>query len=160
MNAFEIRTATPADAETVADYHARCFIKTYAPQMRSGDLRPPDLEGMRQQFHQWFQPGSEFETMVAVVDDSPIAHFTVRGNQLVHLFVDPEQQGRGLGRHLLAEAEAMIAAHGHSQLELHTRVDNFAAIAFYQAAGWTVTDRTIHTVEHGISYDEWILVKH
>jgi hypothetical protein len=53
----------------------------------------------------------------------------------------------------------MIAAGGHTAFDLHTRVENLAAIAFYENAGWTVTDRVIHTVEHGISYDERILVK-
>jgi ribosomal protein S18 acetylase RimI-like enzyme len=43
---------------------------------------------------------------------------------------------------------------------LHARVDNTAAIAFYEKAGWTVTDRVLHTVEHGISYDEQVLIKH
>jgi hypothetical protein len=42
---------------------------------------------------------------------------------------------------------------------LHARVENLAAIAFYEKAGWTVTDRLIHTVEHGISYDERVLIK-
>jgi len=66
----------------------------------------------------------------------------------------------GLGRHLLGEGEAMIVAGGHSDFELHARVENLAAIAFYQKAGWTVTGRLIHTVEHGISYDEHVLTKH
>ena len=53
----------------------------------------------------------------------------------------------------------MLRANGHSDLELHARVENVAAIAFYVRHGWTVTDRLIHTVEHGISYDERVLVK-
>lgn len=40
------------------------------------------------------------------------------------------------------------------------RVENLPAISFYEKAGWTVTDRSIHTVEHGISYDERVLIKH
>jgi hypothetical protein len=38
-------------------------------------------------------------------------------------------------------------------------VDNLAAIAFYETAGWTVTDCVTHTVEHGISYDDHVLIK-
>ena len=53
----------------------------------------------------------------------------------------------------------MIAAGGHTDFELHARVENSAAVAFYEAAGWTVTDRLIHTVEHGISDDEHVLAK-
>jgi ribosomal protein S18 acetylase RimI-like enzyme len=159
MEAFEIRVAIPADADAVADYHLRCFTKTYASQVLAGELTAPDLAGTKKQLHDWFLPGSGFETRVAVVDGVPIAHFTVRRHQVIHLFVEPDHQGMGLGRHLLAQAEAMIAADGHRDLELHARVDNLAAIAFYEKAGWTVTDRVIRTVEHGISYDERILIK-
>lgn len=54
----------------------------------------------------------------------------------------------------------MLADEGHEDFELHARVENVAAIAFYERTGWAVSDRVIHTVEHGISYDEHVLVKH
>jgi ribosomal protein S18 acetylase RimI-like enzyme len=160
MGTFEIRAATPADADAVADYHRRCFTKTYSSQLLAGELEAPDPAGTRQQLHDWFLPGSEFETRVAVVDGAQIGHVTVSGHQLVHLFVEPDHQGMGLGRRLLVQGEAMIASRGHTAFELHARVDNVAAIAFYEKAGWTVTDRLVHTVEHGTSYDERVLVKH
>ena len=160
MDAFEIRAATPADADAVADYHHRCFEKTFASQLLAGELEPPDRASTRQQLHDWFLPESELETRVAVVHGAPVGHVTVRGHQLVHLFVEPDHHGKGLGRHLLALGEGMIVAGGHTDLELHTRTENLAAIAFYEKAGWTVTDRVVHTVEHGISYDERVLIKH
>lgn len=160
MDAIEIRPATPDDADAVADYHRRCFTNTYSSQLAAGELEAPDLEGTRQQLQEWFLPESELETRVAVVDGAPIGHFTIRGHQLVHLFVAPDHQGIGLGRHLLAQGEAMIAARGHADFELHARVENLAAIAFYESAGWTMTGRWIQTVEHGISYDEHVLVEH
>ena len=149
----------PPTPDAVADYHHRCFTTTYSTQLLAGELEAPDPAGTRQQLHDWFLPGSEFDTLVAVVDGAPIGHVTVTGHQLVHLFVEPDHQGMGLGRHLLVQAEAMIAAAGYTALELHARVDNLAAIAFYEHGGWTVTDRLVHTVEHGVSYDEWVLVK-
>jgi ribosomal protein S18 acetylase RimI-like enzyme len=160
VDAFKIRAATPADADAVADYHHRCFTKTYSSQLLAGELEAPDPADTRQQLHDRFLPESEFETRVAVVDGAPIGHVTVSGHYLIHLFVEPDHQNMGFGRHLLAQGEAMIAAGGHTDLELHARVDNLAAIIFYEKAGWTVTDRVIHTVEHGISYDERILIKH
>ncbi|MGZ6913252.1 MAG: N-acetyltransferase family protein [Acidimicrobiia bacterium] len=160
MDSFEIRSATPADADAVAAYHHRCFTKTYSSQLLAGQLEAPDPAGTRQQLHDWFLPDSEFETRVAVVDGVPIGHFTVCGHQLVHLFVDPDHQGMGLGRYLLGQGEAMIAAGGHRDFELHARAENLDAIAFYEKAGWTVTDGMIETVEHGISYQERILIKH
>jgi len=154
-----LRAATPADADAVADHHHRCFATAYATQMLAGELEAADPADTRQQLRDRFQPGSEFETLVAVVDGAPVGHVTVSGRHLVHLFVDPDHQRTGLGRHLLGRGEALIVAGGHTDLELHTRVDNLAAIAFYERAGWTVSGRVIHTLEHGITYDEQVLVK-
>ena len=159
MSAIEIRAARPDDVDAVEDYHDRCFRETYSSQLSAGEFGAPDRAGTRQQLQTWFQSGSDFETRVAVIEGRPIGHFTVQGHQLVHLFVEPEHQGQGLGRQLLEQGEAMIAASGHTEFELHTRVENVAAVAFYKKAGWTVTDRLVHTVEHGISYDEFVLVK-
>lgn len=159
MEAIEIRTATPDDADAVEGYHHRCFTKSYSSELLAGEFEAPDRAGTKQQLREWFRPESDFETRVAVIDGVLIGHVTVSGHQLVHLFVEPDHHGSGLGRRLLAAGEAMIAAGGHANFELHTRVENRAAIAFYEAAGWTVTDRLIHTVEHGISYDERVLVK-
>ena len=61
---------------------------------------------------------------------------------------------------LVGLIDVVLSAGGHTEFELHARVENLAAIAFYEAAGWTVTDRLVHTVEHGISYNEQVLVKH
>ena len=160
MDAIELRPATPDDADAVEAYHARCFKKTYATELLAGDIESPDQDGMRRQFRDWFQPGSDVDTQLVVVDGVPIAHFTVRGHRLVHLFIEPAHQGKGLGRQLLAMVEATLVEAGYTELELHTRVDNVAASAFYEKAGWTVTDQVIHTIEHGISYDEHVLVKH
>ncbi|MCP4958669.1 MAG: GNAT family N-acetyltransferase [Actinomycetia bacterium] len=159
MDTVEIRAATLNDVEAVEEYHHRCFTKTYSSQLLAGEFEAPDREGTRQQLLDWFRPESAVETRVAVVDGVPVGHFTICGHRLVHLFIEPDHQGSGLGRYLLARGEAMIVSDGHTDLELHARVENRAAIAFYERAGWTVTGRRVHTVEHGISYDEHILVK-
>jgi len=159
MGEIGVRVAAPDDADAVAAYHARCFATTYSARLSAGEFTAPDPDGTRQQLRRWFLPGSGFDTWVAIDDDMPVGHVTVSGNQLVHLFVEPDHQGHGLGRDLLAQGEEMIAAAGHSDFELHARVENVAAIRFYQRAGWTVSDRVIHTVEHGVCYDEHVLVK-
>lgn len=167
MNAIEIRAATPDDADAVSKYHDRCFTKSYSAQLQTGVLKAPAVEDTRQQLYAWFQPQPGLETnpktalktMVAVKDGAPIGHFTVQCHRLIHLFVDPDFHGTGLGRHLLEQAEAMIAAAGYTEFELHTRVDNLAGIAFYKKAGWRLTGQQIHTLEHDIAYDEHIMTK-
>lgn len=159
MLEFETRFALPADAVAIADYHHRCFETTYAAQLADGLFKAPDKSGMTQELHDRFLPDSDCTTRVALINDVPIAHVTVSGHRLVHLFVDPDHQGVGLGHYLLEFGEALIVAGGYAEFELHARVENVNAIAFYQRHGWTVTDEMIHTVEHGISYDERVLVK-
>jgi ribosomal protein S18 acetylase RimI-like enzyme len=74
--------------------------------------------------------------------------------------VEPDRQRAGLGRYLLGWGEDRLSAAGHADFELHTRVENLPALAFYAATGWAVTDRLVRTVEHGIAYDEHVLIKH
>ena len=159
MDHVTIRAAAPTDAEVVEDYHHRCFVKSYAAQIEAGEFGPPERGGTRDQLRSWFQPGSAFATSVAIVNEHVVGHFTVNDHNLVHLFVDPDHHGTGLGLRLLTHGEGAIAAAGHAQAELHTRVENTHAIGFYQRWGWTLTDRTIHTVEHGISYHEHVMTK-
>ena len=68
MDAIEIRAATPHDADAVECYHDRCFTSTYSSQLLAGKFEAPDREGTKRQLRAWFQPESEFETRVAVVD--------------------------------------------------------------------------------------------
>jgi ribosomal protein S18 acetylase RimI-like enzyme len=134
-------------------------MKTFSAQLLAGDLEPPDRAATSAQLHAWFLPDSGFDTRVAALDGAILGYCTVSGSQLVHLFVDPARQGTGLGRRLLAVAEALMAASGHPTFQLHTRVENLNAVGFYENAGWTVTGRTVRTVEHGLSYEERVLIK-
>ena len=92
----------------------------------------------------WLAPGSGFVTMVADDSGTPVGHTTVSGNELVHLYVDPDHWGRGLGRRLLQVGEDLLRKSGRSDVELSTMVGNERAIALYRSAGWTLTDRLVH----------------
>ena len=52
------------------------------------------------------------------------------------LAVDRRQRGSGVGRALLAAAEAQLRAEGVRHAWLVTTNDNLAALALYQKAGW------------------------
>ena len=105
MSSYEVRPATPADADAVARYHHRCFTDTYSSQLQAGELEAPDPAGIRQQLHDWFLPESELETLVAVIGGEPIGHVTVSGHQLVHLFVDPDHKAWALADTCSSEAK-------------------------------------------------------
>ena len=97
--------------------------------------------------------------VVADLDGQAIGHTTVSGNELVHLFVDPDHWGGGLGRALLDIGEELLTAAGHREAELHTIVGNEPALVLYRSAGWVVTDRLVHNDWDGVAYDEHVLVE-
>ncbi len=159
-------TASPAsfrlallnDAATIALYHQRCWETAFADLVNPGDPTKVSTLGQVDRWRSWLAPDSGFTTIVADVDGTAIGHTTIRDNEIVHLFVDPDHWERGLGRSLLTIGEQMLADNGHSTIELHTMVGNTPALGLYESAGWVVTDRIIHTNED-VVYDEHVLVK-
>jgi ribosomal protein S18 acetylase RimI-like enzyme len=62
---------------------------------------------------------------------------------LYWIAVDPDDQGRGLGRRLLAAAEAEIRSRGGRLLLIETasHAAYSATIAFYERSGYTLASR-------------------
>ncbi|TQI79608.1 putative acetyltransferase [Serratia fonticola] len=59
------------------------------------------------------------------------------GNKVEMLFIDAERRGEGIGKALLAQAEAM-----YSELLLDVNEQNPQALAFYQRYGFSQTGRS------------------
>lgn len=58
-----------------------------------------------------------------------------------HLAVDPAAQGQGVGRALLAHAEAMARASGCREMRLHTVAQYDHLVQFYARAGFAIVHR-------------------
>jgi GNAT superfamily N-acetyltransferase len=147
------------DADVIADYHHRCWLIAFAPL-----VDPLVMEAITPRvarWQQWLAVDSEHDTVVATDgNDTPIGHCTVLGNDLLHLFIDPDHHGQGLGRVLLANGEERLRNAGHQSIQLHTIVGNSPAIALYESDGWVMTDRTEDDhLPNGSSYTEHIMVK-
>ncbi len=159
-----LRPMRAGDAATVTDHHDRCWHVAFAPLVSEEVMafvnarpREPRIRALTDRA----RPGGEFTTVVAVDEkDRAIGHVMVAGNEIVHLFIDPDHHGRGQGRRLLAHGEAMIAADGFREAELHTIVGNATAIGLYESCGWQVTDATVREeLPNGSSYVEHVLRK-
>lgn len=152
-----LRPGATDDAPAIADYHLRASRRSFESLLTTGtyDGAHPRVE----RFTEWLADDSEFSTTVADVDGSAVGHVTIFGNELVHLFIDPNHQGRGLGRRLLAAGETMLAEAGHDEVELHTMIGNAPAIALYESAGWIMTAVVIDNEHDGVTYREHVLVK-
>ena len=62
-----------------------------------------------------------------------------------YLAVDPALRGQGLGRRMVAEAEAWLATRGVAKAMLLVRPENTAVHGFYAALGYQVEPRTLMT---------------
>lgn len=66
------------------------------------------------------------------------------------LIVDEGVRSRGIGRLLVAEAEAWAAARGHETLRVRTRVTRDRAHNFYRKAGFAL-DKTQHVFDKSLA---------
>lgn len=154
-----LRWAEPRDAEAITEYHHRCWQQAFAPIVSAEVMATvsPNLD----RWQGWLNDGEAYRTIVAVnEDDKAIGHATVQADELVHLYVNPDHHGAGLGRQMLAVAERLIRRAGFEQAKLRTIVGNVPAIGLYESQGWVMTDEIIPDVRaNGSSFDEHVLRK-
>lgn len=77
--------------------------------------------------------------------DGPIVGACMSGHDghrgaLYYLAADPERRREGIGRGLVAAAEAWCRARGVPKLNLLVRKENTAVLAFYEGLGYRDTD--------------------
>jgi ribosomal protein S18 acetylase RimI-like enzyme len=121
----DVETATPGDADRVIALWHAC-----------GLTRP------------WNDPAADFARAIegpasAVLvrrDGEALAASVLVGcdghrGWVYYLAVAPERRREGLGRALMADAEAWLRAHGAPKIQLMVRDSNDAALAFYEALG-------------------------
>ena len=160
---MRIRTARLDDVEAITEYYMRAWQANLAHLFTPGalDVIPESMQQERREtFAMWFAERNRHRTRVAVDDDDrPVGHVTVIADELLHLFIDPQRQGGGVGTALLATGEQLIAEAGHERARLMTLVGNDAAVAFYERHGWSVTGHRVDEVYFGEAQVEQELAK-
>jgi len=158
-----IREAAPPDAAGIARVHVESWRTTYPGIMPQEHLDALSVAEYEQTWQSRLREDSSGNTRSFVaVDDGKIIGF-VRGGP-IHLD-DPEytaeiqtlyllksQQGRGLGRLLLAAIAERLRQDGHTNLFLWTHVRNTAR-GFYEKLGGVAVRTTQRTIK-GIVYDD------
>jgi 3-oxoadipate enol-lactonase len=127
-----VRPATAADARSVAkiwhsgwhDGHAG-----HVPDALAAARTEPSFHTRASQ--------RVADTTVAVVNDEVAGFIMVVGDEVEQVYVAREPRGAGAAAALLAEAEAIVAGHGHQAAWLAVVPGNARARRFYERNGWS-----------------------
>lgn len=107
----------------------RALVQTVVDEVYGGVWAPPPLPVDEQ--------GWEL-SWIAVVDQKIVGVVLTSEEWLDDLWVFRETRGYGIGRRLLAQAEAEIVARGHETLRLRVVESNAEAIGFYRRHDWQI----------------------
>ena len=104
---------------------------------RTGLTRPwndpiKDIERKQSVQSNWFLVGLDGDRIIA----SAMAGYDGHRGWINYLAVDPDFQGNGYGREIMARAEQMLLAAGCPKINVQIRSDNAEAIAFYERIGF------------------------
>jgi ribosomal protein S18 acetylase RimI-like enzyme len=124
---LEIRAFVEADAGQVIALWSRCRL------LRPWNDPRKDIARKLRVQRELFMVGEIGGRIVAAMMVGYEGH---RG-WVNYLAVEPELQGRGLGREMMAEAERRLSALGCPKIQLQVRNDNAEAIAFYRRLGYS-----------------------
>ncbi len=130
-----IRPAVPADLPAVADLVERAFA-LYVPRIGRRPAPMDDDYGAHIARGDVFLSGAPLEGLVVCVTEPGGLH-------VLCLAVDPACQGAGLGRALMAHAEAVARERGHPEVRLYTNAAMAESLAFYPRLGYREVDRRV-----------------
>lgn len=123
-----IRPFRPADQENVIALWQACDL------VRPSNDPAKDIARKLRLNPEWFLVGECDGRIVG----SLMLGYDGRRGWINYLAVVPEYQLCGLGRSLMTAAEEMLRAAGCPKINLQVRLDNAAAIAFYERLGFTL----------------------
>lgn len=142
---FEIRTATQADAASIAAIHVDGWKTTYRGILPDALLDALRMEDRLPQWRGWID-GPGVHTLVAsrearvigfvrLCPARPIANPPPAYAEITHLYVDAQAHGGGAGRALVGRAMEIARAEGYPGVLLWVLEENHRARAFYESAG-------------------------
>jgi ribosomal protein S18 acetylase RimI-like enzyme len=147
---FNVRKATPKDAQAVAELGTHVFTVTFGP-----NLQPADLQAYLEENYSIEATTKEIENlqkdMIVVTDaEEQILGFALltrgppepcikdvpRQVELQRIYLHPSAQGRGVGKLLASSVEEEARQQGFENLWLAVYEKNFKAIQIYEKLGF------------------------
>lgn len=130
---MHVRPARADDRERLVDVWERSVRAThhFLTEHDIVALRPLVAEELASDTVDWW-------VLTAADPGEPIGFLGVVGATIEGLFIDPDHLGRGGGKLLVAHAQCLAGA----ALSVDVNEQNDAAVAFYQAAGFSVVGRS------------------
>jgi putative acetyltransferase len=128
---YAISRAEVADAALITDVFIRSRVGM--------EYIDPNLHS-EQETHDWLAGliTDEANTVLKAESGGKLAGFCVlREGWLDHLYVDPDQQGKGIGSSLLHDAQS-----AHPELQLWVFQQNTDGTKFYEANGFKLVEKT------------------
>ena len=155
---FEIRSATPADADALAEFGARSFYESFAADNTPEDMSKHLASAWRPELQRAEILDPTLDTLLAVSNGNlagfamvrerhaPPGVETHRPVELWRFYVDKAWQGRGLARALMTAVEDKARARGGRELWLGVWERNARAQAFYRKCGFEKVGTQIFVV--------------
>ncbi len=127
---LELRRAGAADASAVRQLTREAYAKWVPLIGREPKPMVADYaEAVRHHFIDMLYLDGELAGLIETIPE--VDHLLIE-----NLAVAPAFQGRGVGQHLLAHAEALTASLGHGEIRLYTNKRFAANVAFYLKRGY------------------------
>lgn len=126
-----IRKADPSEMPALAALWFNAWHEAHAPYVPADLTRIRTLASFGVRLRRF---GDALR--VAGPIGAPLGLCAIKDDELNQLFTAPEARGTGAAQALIADAEARVAAAGHSSIWLDVVIENARAIRFYEKTGW------------------------
>lgn len=166
---FFTRQATLADAQALSTLATQVFLDTYATHGINDALAREVATVYSPEVFERRLRDADVELLLATSDGYTVGFVDiafatrcpvpgVRGAEVFRLYVQRPFLRRGLGRGLMARAEASARARGLGALWLTAWAGNHGALAFYQSLGFRDIGTTEYVID-GVGHENRVLCK-